>query len=81
HLGTEVDHPGVGGARPRERAREGALEEGVMLHPRQAPPSLQRNAHNHPSSDHQHLTAIISSIKHHIKAHTNLQSLSKLDYS
>ncbi|KAI2668646.1 Transposon Tf2-9 polyprotein [Labeo rohita] len=78
---SQVDHHGVGGARPRERAREGALEEGVMLHPRQAPPSLQHNAHNHPSSDHQHLTAIISLIKHHIKAHTTLHSLSKLDYS
>ncbi|KAI2650703.1 Natural killer cell receptor 2B4 [Labeo rohita] len=53
----------------------------IMLHPRQAPPSLQHNAHNHPSSDHQHLTAISSSIKHHIKAHTTPHSLSKLDYS
>ncbi|KAI2645678.1 Transposon Tf2-6 polyprotein [Labeo rohita] len=75
--------------RPPRRRRGPASGEGpggspgggVMLHPRQAPPSILRNALIHPNSDHQHLSAINSSIKHHIKAHTTLHSPSKLDYS
>ncbi|KAL0152896.1 hypothetical protein M9458_051800 [Cirrhinus mrigala] len=76
-----LNHPD----RPAPRSRgappgEGALEGGVMLHPRQAPPSLPHYDHNHQNTEHlrQPPDIPLDLIKAHIKPHTTSHSASEL---